>query len=52
MLFLTALFSIWPPGEPQANDLLAKSRSRIGHVSSSVIALIFVLLTLWQQCQA
>jgi hypothetical protein len=52
MLFLTALFSIWPPGEPEANDLLAKSRSRMGHVGLSVIALVFVLLTLWQHCQS
>jgi hypothetical protein len=51
MLFLTALFSFWPPVEPEANDLLARPRSRIGHVSLSVIALIYLLLTLWQQCQ-
>lgn len=49
MLFLTALFSIWPPGESEPNELLAKRHVAVGHVSLSVIALIFVLLTLWQR---
>jgi len=47
MLFLTAIVRLAPPFEPQSDDLLAQSR--LGHAGLTVIALIYVLVTLWQQ---
>ena len=47
MLFLSAIVRIARPQEPQSNDLLVQSR--IGHMGFTVIALVYVLVTLWQQ---
>jgi hypothetical protein len=47
MLFLSAIVRLALPREPQSNDLLVQSR--VGHVGLTVIALIYVLVTLWQQ---
>jgi hypothetical protein len=48
MLSLTAILRIWIPRETQPNDLLAQSRLKIGHMSLTVIALVYVLVTFWQ----
>jgi hypothetical protein len=48
MLFLSAIVRVSRPPEPQANDLLAEARLRIGNVGLTVIALVYILLTLWQ----
>jgi len=48
MLLLSAILRVWLPREPQPNDLLAEARLRIGHVGLTVVALVFVLLNLWQ----
>jgi hypothetical protein len=42
MLFLTALFRLTAPHEPQFSDLSV--RSRLGHVGLTVIALVYVLV--------
>ena len=47
MLFLAAIARLAPPREPQSEDLVAQSR--LGHAGLTVIALIYVLVTLWQQ---
>ena len=47
MLFLTAIVRLAPPLQPQSDDLLAQSR--LGHVGFTVITLVYVLVTLWQQ---
>lgn len=47
MLFLAAIARFTLPREPQPNDLLAQSR--LGHVGLTVIALVYVVVTLWQQ---
>jgi hypothetical protein len=47
MLFLSAIVRIARPQESQSNDLLVQSR--IGHMGLTVIALVYVLVTLWQQ---
>jgi hypothetical protein len=47
MLFLTAIVRLAPPPQPQSDDLLAQSR--LGHVGFTVITLVYVLVTLWQQ---
>jgi hypothetical protein len=47
MLFLAAIARFARPREPQSNDLLV--HSRLGHVGLTVIALVYVLVTLWQQ---
>jgi hypothetical protein len=47
MLFLAAIARFARPPEPQSNDLLV--HSRLGHVGLTVIALVYVLVTLWQQ---
>ena len=49
MLFLTAIIRVWSPPEPEANDLLAESRLRLGHLGLTVIALVFILVTFWQR---
>ena len=47
MLFLAAINRIAQPRETQSNDLLVQSR--LGHVGLTVVALIYVLVTMWQQ---
>lgn len=47
MLFLAAIARLALPRERESNDLLVLSR--VGHVGLTVIALVYVLLTLWQQ---
>jgi hypothetical protein len=47
MLFLAAINRIAQPREAQTNDLLVQSR--LGHVGLTVVALIYVLVTMWQQ---
>lgn len=48
MLFLAAISRLINPPEPSANDLLAGSRAALGHLSLTVIALVYVLLTFWK----
>ena len=48
MLLLSTILRIWLPRETQPNDLLAEARLRIGNAGLAVIALVFVLITLWQ----
>jgi hypothetical protein len=48
MLLLTAILRVWLPGEIEPNDLLAQTRLKVGHVSLTVIALVYVLVTFWQ----
>ncbi len=47
MLFLSAIVRIAAPQPEESNDLLVQSR--IGHLGLTVIALIYVLVTLWQR---
>jgi hypothetical protein len=47
MLFLSAIARLAKPREPESNDLLV--HSRLGHAGLTVIALIYVLITLWQR---
>jgi hypothetical protein len=47
MLILAAIARFARPSELESNDLLV--HSRIGHVGLTVIALVYVLITLWQQ---
>ena len=47
MLFLTAIVQLAPSVLPPNDDLVAQSR--LGHAGLTVIALIYVLVTLWQQ---
>ena len=49
MLLLTAILHVWQPRDIEPNDLLAESRQRLGHVGLTVIALVFLLVTFWQQ---
>ena len=49
MLLLSAILRVWLPREPQPNDLLAEARFRIGNAALTVIALVFILVTLWQR---
>jgi hypothetical protein len=48
MLLLTAILRVWQPREFEPNDLLAQTRLKVGHVSLTVIALVYVLVTFWQ----
>jgi hypothetical protein len=48
MLFLAAFSRLVNPPEPPANDLLARSRAALGHLSLTIIALVFVLMTFWK----
>jgi hypothetical protein len=47
MLFLAAIARFALPCEPQSSDLSAQSH--LGHVGLTVIALVYVLVTLWRQ---
>jgi hypothetical protein len=47
MLFLAAITRLAEPRQAPSNDLLVESR--LGHLGLTVIALIYVLVTLWQQ---
>ena len=48
MLFLAAIARFALPSEPlQSNDLLVQSR--LGPLGLTVIALVYILITLWQQ---
>jgi hypothetical protein len=47
MLFLTAIVRLAPSVQPLSDDLVVQSR--LGHAGLTVIALIYVLVTLWQQ---
>jgi hypothetical protein len=49
MLFLAAFLRFVPAPEPPPNDLLAQARLRLGNLGLTIIALIFVLVTLWQR---
>lgn len=48
MLLLSAILRAWPQDSPP-NDLLAEARQRVGHVGLTVIALVYILVTLWQR---
>jgi hypothetical protein len=47
MLFLAAIARVIVPRESQCSDLSV--RSRLGHVGLTVIALVYVLVSLWQR---
>jgi hypothetical protein len=47
MLFLTAIVRLAPSFQSASEDPVAQSR--LGHAGLTVIALIYVLVTLWQQ---
>jgi hypothetical protein len=47
MLFLAAIVRLSSPLQPQSDDLPAQSR--LGQVGFTVITLVYVLVTLWQQ---
>jgi hypothetical protein len=49
MLLLTAILRVWVPRDPEANDLLAGIRLRIGHLGLTIIALVYVLISFWQR---
>ena len=49
MLLMIAILRVWLPDEPAANDLLAQTRLRLGHVGLTIIALVFILVTFWQR---
>ncbi|HLZ96659.1 MAG TPA: hypothetical protein VKP66_01865 [Steroidobacteraceae bacterium] len=49
MLPLSAILRVWSPRDPEPNDLLAGFRLRIGHLGLTIIALVYVLITFWQQ---
>ncbi len=49
MLPLTAILRVWLPRDPEPNDLLAGIRLRLGHLGLTIIALVYVLITLWQR---
>ena len=48
MLLLTAILRLWLPREIAPNDLLAQTQLKLGHVSLTVIALVYVLVSFWQ----
>ena len=48
MLLMTAILRLWLPREIEPNDLLAQTRLKLGHVSLTVIALVYVLVSFWQ----
>ncbi|MDP9065100.1 MAG: hypothetical protein M3O06_04445 [Pseudomonadota bacterium] len=48
MLMLNTIVRVCAPPEPEANDLLAETRTRLGHAGLTVIALVFILVTYWQ----
>jgi hypothetical protein len=47
MLFLAAIARLTRLPDPESTDLLAQSR--LGHLGLTVITLVYVLVTLWQQ---
>jgi len=49
MLLLTAILRVWVSREPVPNGLLAEARLKVGHLGLTIIALVFILVTLWQQ---
>ncbi len=49
MLLLTAILRVWVPRDPEANDLLAGIRLRVGHLGLTIIALVYVLISFWQR---
>lgn len=48
MLSLTAILRVWSPREIAPNDLLAQVRLRLGHAFLTVISLVYVLTSVWQ----
>lgn len=49
MLLMSAILRMWLPREPRANDLLAKTRLRLGHLGLTIVALAYILVTFWQR---
>jgi hypothetical protein len=49
MLLLTAILRVWSPRDAEPNDLLAGIRLRVGHLGLTIIALVYILITLWQR---
>jgi hypothetical protein len=47
MMFLAAIFRVIAPREPQFSDLTVQTR--LGHAGLTVIALVYVLVSLWQR---
>ncbi len=48
MIILAALARLSQTPEAPPNDLLAKAHAAIGHLSLTIIALVFVLLNFWR----
>jgi len=48
MLLLFAILHVCAR-DVEANDHLTEARARAGHVGLTIIALVFVLVTLWQR---
>jgi hypothetical protein len=49
MLFLAAISRVIVPREPESQSGDLSVRSRLGHVGLTVIALVYVLVSLWQR---
>jgi hypothetical protein len=49
MLLLAAILRFSLPSQSTANDLLAETRLRLGHLGLTIIALVYVLITFWQR---
>jgi hypothetical protein len=47
MMFLAAIFRVIAPREPRFSDLTVQTR--LGHAGLTVIALVYVLVSLWQR---
>jgi hypothetical protein len=49
MLFLAAIARVIVPREPESQYSDLSVRSRLGHLGLTVIALVYVLVWLWQR---
>jgi hypothetical protein len=49
MLFLAAIARVIVPREPESQNGDLSVKSRLGHVGLTVIALVYVLVSLWQR---
>jgi hypothetical protein len=49
MLFLAAISRVIVPRDPESQSGDLSVRSRLGHVGLTVIALVYVLVSLWQR---
>jgi hypothetical protein len=49
MLFLAAILRVWVRPSAEANDLLAATRARLGHLGLTIITLVYLLTSFWQR---